>query len=78
MENIKLHFADGTPVSWCLFCGAKVGEKSERTDRRVVAIYYCPRCSSNYCDQCSYDKTVKGEKLRFCLRCDTQLETVIK
>jgi len=75
-DNIPIHYADGTPVTWCLFCGAKVGQISERTDKKVTAVYYCPKCWRNYCDQCSYSKEINGNRIQLCLRCDFELEKI--
>jgi len=66
--------ADGTSVTWCMFCGANVDEISERTGQKAKAMYYCEQCWKNYCDQCSYEKEVAGDQNQYCLRCDTKLE----
>jgi len=58
----------------CNFCGASVGEISERTGDHVSAVYDCPRCGVNYCDQCSYEKEINGKMLQLCLRCDSKLD----
>jgi len=50
----------------CMFCGASVGEVSERTGEKVGAIYDCPKCMMNYCSECSYEKEVDGESIQFC------------
>jgi len=41
-SNVRIYMANGTPVTWCLFCGAKVGQISERTNKEEKAVYYCP------------------------------------
>ena len=46
--------------AFCNFCGSTVGQISERTENRVNAVYDCPKCNVNYCDQCSYE-------IRFCI-----------
>ena len=57
----------------CHFCGASISEISERTDEIVSHIYDCPKCSVNYCDQCSYSKKVDQKYIQFCLRCNSEL-----
>jgi hypothetical protein len=59
----------------CLFCGAEVGDVSQQTEEKVTAIYYCVKCKTNYCDQCSYHKDKKPE-VQLCLRCKSELEKV--
>lgn len=49
----RIFKADNTPVTWCGFCGTKVGSVSEVTQQTVTAMYYCEQCWKNYCDQCS-------------------------
>ncbi len=58
----------------CMFCGASVGEISERTNKQVEVVYYCPKCRINYCSECSYEKEIDGKQ--FCLRCDSLLTKV--
>jgi hypothetical protein len=58
---------------YCLFCGAKVGEISQRTEEMTHAIYDCPKCGRYYCDQCSYSK----DGLQFCLRCNGKIRKVM-
>ena len=77
MTTVKIHLANGTPVTWCLFCGAKVGQECETTGQKVTAIYYCEKCWRNYCDQCSYTKEISGKHVQLCLRCDSELEKVM-
>jgi hypothetical protein len=60
----------------CHYCGASVGEISQRTEEQVYAVYDCLKCKSNYCDQCSYGKEVDGEFVQMCLRCDSIIEKV--
>lgn len=63
---------------YCLFCGAKVGEKSEcnsDNDDPVSAIYYCPGCMRNYCNVCSYE-TKDSPPIPKCLRCESVLAKV--
>ena len=45
----------------CSYCGASVGEISDRTDELVKAVYDCLKCRLNYCDQCTYEKEMDGE-----------------
>ena len=52
--------------SQCGFCGASVGEISERTEEKVNTIYDCPRCRNNYCDQCRYEKQIDAKKVQLC------------
>ncbi len=59
--------------AYCIFCGSTVGQISDRTEGKVNAIYDCPRCNNNYCDQCSYENDGKQR----CLRCDSELEKVM-
>lgn len=64
-------------IPQCNFCGASVGEISERTKEQVNAIYDCPKCGVNYCDQCSYENEIDGESVQLCLRCDSKLDKEI-
>ncbi len=68
---------DNTLKAYCMFCGSTVGQISDRTEERVTAIYDCPKCKMNYCDQCSYGKEIDGQSVQFCLRCDNQIEKVM-
>jgi hypothetical protein len=61
---------------YCHYCGASVGEISDRTEEQVYAVYDCLKCKSNYCDQCSYGKEIDGDLVQICLRCDSKLEKV--
>lgn len=63
-------------IPYCHFCGAKIGEISERTDEKVTAIFDCEKCWYNYCDQCSYEAEENGKKVQKCLRCDSIIEKV--
>jgi len=63
--------------AYCTFCGSRVGQISERTDKKVNAIYDCPKCRRNYCDQCSYKKEIGGTWVQLCLRCDSKMKKVI-
>ncbi len=63
--------------AFCNFCGSTVGQISERTENRVNAVYDCPKCNVNYCDQCSYEKEIDGKSVQLCLRCDSQIEKVM-
>ena len=67
--------SDGTPATWCGFCGANVNDVSERTKEVATAMYYCEGCRKNYCDQCSYRKKADGKQR--CLRCETELEQLL-
>jgi hypothetical protein len=62
--------------AYCHYCGALVGEISDRTDELVKAVYDCLKCRLNYCDQCTYAKKIDGELVQLCLRCDNKLEKV--
>ena len=75
-NNWQIFKSDNTPITWCGFCGAKVGDISDSTDKQTVAMYYCEKCWKNYCDQCSYHE--KTESIRYCLRCDTKLELLFE
>lgn len=66
-----------TLKAYCIFCGSTVGQISDRTEECVTAIYDCPKCRVNYCDQCSYGKDIDGRSVQFCLRCDNQIEKVM-
>ena len=60
----------------CNYCGASVGEISERTDEKVSAIYDCEKCVYNYCDQCSYETEINDKLVQKCLRCENIIEKV--
>lgn len=62
--------------AYCHYCGASVGEISDRTEEQVRAVYDCPKCRLDYCDQCSYEKEMEGELVQLCLRCDSKLDKV--
>jgi hypothetical protein len=74
VENIS-HISSSK--AYCHFCGATVGQISDRTEEKVSAIYDCPKCKVNYCDQCSYGKNVNGKLVQFCLRCESKIEKVM-
>jgi predicted RNA-binding Zn-ribbon protein involved in translation (DUF1610 family) len=61
----------------CITCGSTVGQTSGRTMRKVKAVYDCPKCGVNYCDQCSYEQTVDGKQVQRCLDCGGELEKVL-
>jgi len=61
---------------YCIFCGAKVGQISERTGKSVSSIYDCPQCGVNYCDQCSYEAQINKRLVQVCLRCDSEMNKV--
>jgi hypothetical protein len=63
--------------AYCHYCGATVGQISDRTEEKVNAIYDCSKCKANYCDQCSYRKEMDGKLVQFCLRCESTIEKVI-
>jgi len=63
--------------AYCHFCGATVGQISDATGEKVSAIYDCPKCNVNYCDQCSYEKDVGGKLVQFCIRCESKIEKVM-
>ena len=58
------HFDDSK--AYCHFCGSTVGQRSDRTEGIVEAVYDCPKCRVNYCSECTYED---GDKQR-CLRCE--------
>ena len=60
--------------AYCNYCGSTVGQISERTGEEVRAVYDCPRCKSEYCDQCSYFN--EEDVVQQCLRCESKLEKV--
>jgi len=63
--------------AYCCFCGSTVGQVSERTNQVVNAIYDCPKCMMNYCDQCSCEVIDKEEKIiQKCLRCDSVINRI--
>ena len=57
-------------VAYCGFCGSKPGQISERTERLATAVYFCPKCVANYCDQCSAPHA--NPEISNCLRCDSE------
>ena len=63
--------------AYCIFCGSTVGQTSDRTEQKVTAVYDCPKCMMNYCDQCSYEKDDEGRKVQLCMRCDSKMEKVM-
>lgn len=63
--------------AYCFFCGSTVGQISDRTEEKVNAVYDCPKCNCNYCDQCSYEKVIEDEPVQSCLRCNSKLEKVM-
>ena len=71
----RIFKADDTPVTWCGFCGANVGDISDRTGELTKAMYYCEECWRNYCDQCSDTKKANGTQ--HCMRCDSELERLV-
>ncbi|MCP5016561.1 MAG: hypothetical protein GY938_15045 [Ketobacter sp.] len=71
----RIFKADDTPVTWCSFCGANVGDASDRTGELTKAMYYCEGCWRNYCDQCSYTKKADGTP--HCMRCESELERLM-
>ncbi|NOR25211.1 MAG: hypothetical protein GQ542_12645 [Desulforhopalus sp.] len=71
-KNAHLTAAD--IKAYCNYCGSTVGQTSERTEEKVRAVYDCPRCGVNYCDQCSYFN--KEDSVQRCLRCESKLEKV--
>lgn len=78
MKNGERHnHSEPSVKAYCIFCGSTLGQISERTSERVNAVYDCPRCQMNYCDQCSYEKEVNGRVVQVCLRCGSQMEQVM-
>jgi hypothetical protein len=61
---------------YCHYCGASVGETSDRTQEQIYAVYDCLKCRSNYCHQCSYGKEINGKLIQMCLCCDSKLDKV--
>lgn len=64
----------------CHFCGSTVGQNSDRTEELVHAVYDCPKCNVNYCDQCSasqYGEDENDADIRICLRCNGEIEKVM-
>ena len=61
------------PKAYCIFCGSTIGDKSDRTGGLVTAIYDCPTCQRNYCNECSYEDA----GVQRCLRCDSLMEKVM-
>ena len=68
---------DNSFAASCNYCGASVGEISERTEEQVEAVYDCLKCKVNYCDQCRYEKKIDGQLVQLCLRCDSKIEKVM-
>lgn len=62
--------------AYCTYCGSTVGQISDRTEDLVNAVYDCPKCKMNYCDQCSYEEEIDGKLVQLCLRCDSQMEKI--
>ena len=62
--------------AYCHFCGSKVGDISDRTGERSTAIFDCPKCKVNYCDQCSYFKE-ENKNVQLCLRCDSKMDKLV-
>ncbi len=60
---------------YCSFCGASIGEISERTGKKVISIYDCRKCKTNYCNECSKKSKTKGERelVQICLRCGDRI-----
>ena len=73
----KTTFHDNSIRAYCNFCGSTVGQISDRTEDRVNAVYDCPKCKVNYCDQCSYGKEIDGQLVQLCLRCDSKIDKVM-
>jgi len=63
--------------AYCHFCGASVGDVSERTGNKVESIYDCPKCWVNYCSQCSALKDDSLDGIVICLRCNSKMERVL-
>ncbi len=59
----------------CSYCGACVGEESQRTGKVATAIFDCPECKANYCDQCSYHRE-QEPSVQKCIRCESVIEKV--
>jgi hypothetical protein len=76
MKNQKKVSIDNSLKAHCIFCGSTIGQISDRTEGNVTAVFYCQKCRSNYCDQCSYEKKINGKLRQYCLRCDSEIEKV--
>lgn len=76
MSQISNHI-DEPLKAYCIFCGSTVGQTSESTDEKVNAVFDCPKCQANYCDQCSYEEEINNSIIPVCLRCDSQMEQVL-
>lgn len=59
--------------AYCHFCGSTVGQRSDRTEEIIEAIYDCSKCRVNYCSECTYND---GDKQR-CLRCESVVDKVM-
>lgn len=62
---------------YCIFCGSTIVQISDRTEGIVNAVYDCPKCSMNYCDQCSCEEIIDGNTVQRCLRCYSRLDIII-
>lgn len=76
-KKLEVLSVDKPLKAYCMFCGSTVGQISEQTEKCVNAVYDCPKCKMNYCDQCSYEQEIDGQKVQVCLRCESQLEQVM-
>ena len=73
IDNIKLReafirpwdLAYLTSFFYCIFFDSTICRISYRAEKRVNAIYDCPRCKLNYCDRCSYERQRRGEGERW-------------
>ncbi|MCW5202446.1 MAG: hypothetical protein QTN59_01650 [Candidatus Electrothrix communis] len=78
MENKQKNSSSDNQIkASCHYCGATVGESSQRTEETVTAMYDCEKCNVNYCDQCSYEKVIDGHAKQFCLRCESEIEKLM-
>lgn len=77
MKKKKISSKTDSFIAHCHYCGSTVGQISDRTEESVTAVYDCPKCSVNYCDQCSYEENSDGKSFQFCLRCDSKMEKVM-
>jgi Zn finger protein HypA/HybF involved in hydrogenase expression len=76
-NNERLEMNSKAIKAYCHFCGASVGDVSERTGNKAEAIYDCPKCRVNYCSQCSALKNDSVDGAVICLRCNSKMERVV-
>lgn len=67
--------AGGKKLKNYVYCN-KCDYKTKEHPTMMYAIFDCPKCKVNYCDQCSYEDEEKGHAVQKCLRCDSELDKV--